>query len=62
MTDKINCTLAEFHSMPDSQLAEVIRKSIETYSEVIADNNYEGTFLHSTVFEDAVITIAIVAK
>lgn len=62
MGDKINCTLAELHSKPDDQLAEVIRKAIEVYSDVMADNNYEGTFLNSTLLEDAVITLAIVGR
>lgn len=62
MSDKINCTLGELHDRPDEELAQVMRNAIKSYSEVMEDNNYEGTFLVSAILNDAAITIAIVMK
>ncbi len=62
MADKINCTLGELYNRPDHELAQVIRNAIQSYEEVMAENNYEGTFMVSAILNNAAITIAIVGK
>lgn len=60
MADKIDLSLSELYNQPDDKLAQIIRNAIQSYADIMSQNNYEGTFLVSAILNDAAITIAIV--